>query len=132
MEGTKMQNRVIVLAATVIGIAGIQQFASAAAATIYSLGTSDGFNSSRAYSVNATGQAAVTSVELFGAGTAYRYDNGALHNLGSLSGYLHAFSNAINSSGQVVGYAQINSFSTATRAFRYEGTPGAGGVMRDL
>jgi probable HAF family extracellular repeat protein len=52
--------------------------------------------------------------------------------LGALPGDQTGFSNAINSSGQVAGYTQGTSVFTPYHAFRYDGTPGAGGVMRNL
>src|SRR5262249_29096540 len=77
------------------------------------------------------------SVQLFGQGTAFRYDGipgagGAFQNLNTLPGYQTAFSLAINANGQVAGYAQGATISTPSQAFRYDGIPGAGGVMRGL
>jgi probable HAF family extracellular repeat protein len=105
--------------------------------TIYPLGIPDGSVASRGYSINSSGQIAVTSFQAFGQGTASRYDGtpgagGVLRNLGTLPGYQTSFAYGVNSSGQVAGYAQGATTVTPTRAFRYEGTPGAGGVMLDL
>lgn len=110
---------------------------SPAAPTIYPVGIPDGSVASRGYSINSSGQIAVTSVQLFGQGTASRYDGtpgagGVLRNLGTLPGYQTSFAYGVNSSGQVAGYAQGATVFTPSRAFRYDGTPGAGGVMSDL
>src|SRR5689334_2419064 len=88
-----------------IVIAGIGRV-SAAAPTIYPLGIADGSNGSRGYSINSSGQIAVSSFQLFGQGTASRYDGvpgagGVLRNLGTLPGYSTSFSYGVNASGQV-------------------------------
>jgi probable HAF family extracellular repeat protein len=110
---------------------------SVAGPTIYPLGIPDGSVASRGYSINSSGQVAVSSVQLFGQGTASRYDGtpgagGVLRNLGTLPGYQTSFAYGVNESGQVAGYAQGATTVTPTRAFLYNGTPGAGGVMSDL
>jgi probable HAF family extracellular repeat protein len=114
----------------------VASVAGAASPTIYPLGFSSGTTGSRGYGVNDSGQVAVSSIQLFGQGTANRYDGaapgGTLRTLIPFAGYANAFSNAINASGQVAGHAQVSSVGTPIRAFRYDGTPGAGGVMRDL
>ena len=38
----------------------------------------------------------------------------------------------MNASGQIAGFAQGGPVPNASEAFRYDGTPGAGGVIRDL
>jgi probable HAF family extracellular repeat protein len=54
---------------------------------------------------------------------------GDIHNLGTLGGH-YSGGSGINASGQVVGYSSVG--STDSHAFRYDGIPGAGGLMRDL
>lgn len=56
---------------------------------------------------------------------------GDIYNLGALGGTFGSFGEAVNGSGDVAGYAYLNG-NTARHAFRYSGTPGSGGTMRDL
>src|SRR5262249_20255523 len=97
---------VLVLAATVILAA--ETTISAAVPTIYPLGIASGSTASRGFAVNTLGQVAVTSFQVFGQGTASRYDGtapgGALLTLTPFAGYAQAVANAVNSSGQVAGY----------------------------
>lgn len=131
-----MRHELTRLSLATIVVAGLAR-SSPAAPTIYPLGIPDGSTGSRGYSINSSGQIAVSSVQLFGQGTASRYDGtpgsgGILRNLGTLPGYQTSFAYGVNSSGQVAGYAQGATVFTPSRAFRYDGTPGAGGIMRDL
>lgn len=62
----------------------------------------------------------------------YRYDShysasGTLYTLGTFS--RTAVADAINDAGQVAGDMPV---ANGQKAFRYDGTPGAGGVLRDL
>jgi probable HAF family extracellular repeat protein len=131
-----MRHKFTSLSFATIVVAGLARCAPAAP-TIYPLGIPDGSVASRGYSINSSGQVAVSSVQPFGQGTASRYDGtpgsgGVLRNLGTLPGYQTSFAYGVNESGQVAGYAQGATTVTPTRAFRYDGTPGAGGVMSDL
>jgi probable HAF family extracellular repeat protein len=69
---------------------------------------------------------------------AFRYDgtpntDGVIYNLGSLGGEAVSEARGINDAGQVTGYSYINIDSNqGYHAFRYDGTPGSGGVMHDL
>jgi probable HAF family extracellular repeat protein len=130
-----MPNRVIRSAFVIIALLGLGSPVLAAIPTICELGIANGSTASRGYLVNDSGQVAVTSTQLFGQGTASRYDGvapgGTLRTLAP-SGYAETVANAINSSGQVVGYTRASSTLPPIRAFRYDGTPGAGGILRDL
>lgn len=90
------------------------------------------------YSINNTGQ--VSGVSYITDGTAYRafrYDGtpgsgGTMRDLGTLGG-TSSEGYEINDAGQVTGRAYVTGNPNAgVHAFRYDGTPGAGGVMRDL
>ena len=102
------------------------------------LGTLGGARS-RAMAVNAAGQVAGHS-DIAGSpwARAFRYDGtpgvgGVMHDLGTLGGD-SSVANGINDAGQVVGRSFIPSSVSfgGQHAFRYDGTPGAGGAMRDL
>jgi probable HAF family extracellular repeat protein len=106
---------------------------------IYNLGTLGG-GFSGGYSVNDAGQ--VTGYSPPAPNTyqhAFRYDGtpgagGVMRDLGTLGG---TFSEGygVNKSGQVAGYSKLTEDSLGfsdSHAFRYDGTPGSGGVMRDL
>src|SRR6476659_7202068 len=54
----------------------------------------------------------------------------SVYNLGTLGG-TYSDGYGINTSGQVAGWS-FKSGNGASHAFRYDGAPGAGGVMRDL
>jgi probable HAF family extracellular repeat protein len=68
---------------------------------------------------------------------AFRYDGtpgsgGVMRDLGTLGGS-YSGGVAINETGQVTGYSsRITGSGAPYRAFRYDGTPGSGGIMRDL
>jgi probable HAF family extracellular repeat protein len=68
---------------------------------------------------------------------AFRYDGtpgsgGVMHDLGTLGGS-GSRGYGINNAGQVTGNSLLGATSAdPTHAFRYDGTPGSGGVMRDL
>lgn len=53
----------------------------------------------------------------------------AIYSLGTLGG--NSYGRAVNDAGQVAGYSYTTG-NLAFHAFRYDGTPGSGGVMRDL
>src|SRR5436190_1153250 len=53
-----------------------------------------------------------------------------IYNLGTLGGSISS-GYAINDAGQIAGSSTVTG-STPYHAFRYDGTPGSGGVMRDL
>ena len=55
---------------------------------------------------------------------------GVFHDLGTLDGIDSSLATDVNNSGQVTGGSSVASF--ASHAFRYTGTPGAGGRMIDL
>ncbi len=104
---------------------------------IYDIPWATGTLGSRGLSINDSAQVAVTSYELLGQGTASRYDGipgsgGVLRNLGALPGDQHGFANAINAHGQVAGTSQQSGTTSPARAFRYDGTPGSGGIMHNL
>jgi probable HAF family extracellular repeat protein len=134
---TKVRNRLIQLSIAAGTVAGIGPIA-AAGPTIYSLDVANnGSTGSRGLAINDSGQVAVSSLMLFGQGTPQRYDGqpgagGVLRDLIVLPGDQTGFANAINSSGQVAGYSQGATVFTPAHAFRYDGTPGAGGVVRPL
>ena len=68
----------------------------------------------------------------FGGGPAHAAAVGDIHNLGLLDGpYTSSSGYGINAAGQVSGRVSDGVLING-RAFRYDGTPGAGGVMRDL
>ena len=74
------------------------------------------------------------AVAFVGAGVLASFANAApgdIYNLGTLgSGHTSSAGQAINASEQVAGYS--TTASNVSRAFRYSGTPGAGGAMADL
>src|SRR5688500_7615692 len=55
---------------------------------------------------------------------------GDIHHLGTLGGS-PSHGHATNDAGQVTGWSTITG-AVADHAFRYDGTPGAGGTMQDL
>jgi probable HAF family extracellular repeat protein len=106
--------------------------------TMIDLGTlAGGSFSSQASEINASGQIAGWSNTTAGAPHAFRYDGvpgagGVMRDLGTLGG-IHSYGFAINDSGQVAGRSYISGGdSTTEHAFRYDGDPGLGGMMRDL
>ncbi len=132
-----MQGKLAGFSTVVMVFTGFGRVISASTPTIYPLGIASGNNvSSRPYGLNASGQVAVTSTQLFGQVTASRYDGtapgGSLVSLGTLPGYQTSAAWGVNASGQVAGFAQGATVSTSSQAFRYDGTPGAGGIMRAL
>ncbi len=133
-----MLGKFLKLSIASISTVALLPISASANPTIYSLGASNnGSTLSRGMSINDSGQVAVNSIMLFGQGTAGRYDGvptsgGVLRDLPSLPGDQTGFANAVNASGQVAGYSQGSTVFTTKHAFRYDGTPGAGGVIRDL
>ena len=100
------------------------------------LGTLGGDNS-YGNAINDAGQVAGDSFIPGGGLRAFRYDGtpgagGVMRNLGTVSGGTRSDGDGINAAGQVAGTNERGSFGTIKRAFRYDGTPGAGGVMREL
>jgi probable HAF family extracellular repeat protein len=76
--------------------------------------------------------AALSAIALY-AGVGARRVNAApgnIFNLGTLGG-TQSVGNAINNTGQVAGFS-LATGDPARHAFRYDGTPGAGGAMADL
>jgi probable HAF family extracellular repeat protein len=131
----------IARAVAVAAVAGITLAPApglAAAPAIYNLGTLLGGTYSGGSGVNDAGQ--VTGSGNFQGGLdthAFRYDgtpgsDGVMHDLGTLGG-ADASAEAINDSGQVTGGSSfIPGDTLGSHAFRYDGTPGSGGVMRNL
>lgn len=104
------------------------------------LGTLAGVEDSYACAINNAGQVAGWSHAMTPLGPrrhAIRYDGtpgagGTMHDLGTFGQPAdESFGTAINAAGQVAGFVRPDGTFMA-RAFRYDGTPGAGGIMRDL
>jgi probable HAF family extracellular repeat protein len=120
--------------------ASIPARAPATPPAIYNLGTLGG-TGSQGYAINDAGQVAGSSALPGDTGDipnhAFRYDGtpgsgGVMHDLGTLGGTLVSVGLAVNDAGQVAGFSVYNNPSVPVHAFRYDGTPGSGGVMRDL
>jgi probable HAF family extracellular repeat protein len=100
---------------------------------MYNLGTFGGMSSGSG--INNLGQVAGSAGG--GASRAFRYDGTPgsgeiMHNLGILPGGFHSYGVAVNDAGQVAGRADVPSVHGDMHVFRYDGTPGSGGVMHDL
>jgi probable HAF family extracellular repeat protein len=99
---------------------------------------------SAAYAINDAGQVTGQADTAFNGGNgarhAFRYtgtpgSGGAMADLGTLNGGGYSFGYAINNAGQVTGYSETPGITFGNHnphAFRYTGTPGAGGAMADL
>lgn len=129
-------SRIVLCATTLACLAASRALAQPA---IYNLGTLGG-PSSAGYSINANRQVVGdTSLTPTSTGLrAFRYDGvpgagGIMRDLGTLEGPngRESLSMAINAGGQVAGYSTTLQ-TGPTHAFRYDGTPGSGGIMRDL
>jgi probable HAF family extracellular repeat protein len=90
------------------------------------------------YAINEAGQVAGRSDIQSNLQThAFRYDGtpgggGVMHDLGTLGGS-NSFAQAINDAGQIAGSSHPPAPADIFfHAFRYDGTPGSGGVMLDL
>jgi probable HAF family extracellular repeat protein len=108
-----------------------------AGGTMRDLGTLGGIESV-GVGINDHGQVVGSSFTPDSRSHAFKYDGtpgagGIMRDLGTLAGVLDSYANAINNAGQVVGWSHAATAAGPRRhAFRYDGTPGAGGVMRDL
>jgi len=108
------------------------------ASIIYNLGTLGG-TESRGEAVNTSGQIAGSSrTNPSNTYHAFAYsgapgNGGVMADLGTLGGS-ESEGHAINAAGQIAGSSRITGGGTQTNfhAFRYTGTPGAGGSMADL
>ena len=88
--------------------------------------------------INASGQVTGEMTVPVNVPHAFRYDGtpgsgGVMRDLGTFGGpeSFYSHGSGINASGQVAGSALTND-GFSYHAFRYDGTPGSGGVMRDL
>lgn len=105
---------------------------------IHNLGTLGG-KGSWGYAINDSGQVAgsayLTGNSVF---HAFRYTGrpgagGEMADLGTLGDpWSSSYGQDINETGEVAGFSYLSWSSRNMRAFRYTGTPGAGGAMADL
>jgi probable HAF family extracellular repeat protein len=104
------------------------------------LGSIPGGSNSYGYGINNAGQVVGWCFSSNGAPHAFRYDGtpgsgGVMRDLGTLGlgGGSSWCYGGINDLGQVTGYSILGDTSAyPSHAFRYDGTPGSGGIMRDL
>ena len=131
-----MRSNLCAFLAVLLGVSAASMAAptSAAAPTIYNLGTLGG-TESYGVGVNANGQVAGSS-QLAGNVTQHAFlytgtpgSDGVIRDLGTLGGTISGGS-AINDAGQVAGSSLTGNFTQ--HAFLYTGTPGSGGMMHDL